>query len=207
MEAAIWLVASLAAPAVGRALDRRLPSRLMAWRAELAFWADVGYGVLPLYLPWVTGSVLGIDSGLAGISAGRWLTGAAVSGAAIAALAIVVRVRSARCVLQTWFIPAPNWLFVLDEPRWAFYRGAAAAFVGSSAVAQVGGLLLGAGEWLVRRGRPTRATSPAVWSGLVRLGVSAVLFAVTRNLWLVALTQAAAQALVLRSWTETATAD
>jgi hypothetical protein len=38
-----------------------------------------------------------------------------------------------------------------------------------------------------------------MWSGLVRLGVSAVLFALTHNLWLVLLTQAAARALILRS--------
>jgi hypothetical protein len=88
---------------------------------------------------------------------------------------------------------------LFDEPRWAFYRGAGAAVFVDSAAAQLIGLGLGAVEWVIRGGRPTRGTPPEVWAGLVRLGVSAGLFALTHNLWLILLTQAAAHALMLRS--------
>ena len=52
---------------------------------------------------------------------------------------------------------------------------------------------------LARQRSGYRGTPPQVWSGIARLGVSAGLFALTHNLWLILITQGAAQALLLRS--------
>jgi hypothetical protein len=113
--------------------------------------------------------------------------------------ALGLRYASVRRAAATWFNPEGSWLVLFDEPRWSFYRGAGAAVVPVVAVPQLIGLALGVVEWLIRSGRPGRATPPLVWSGLLRLGISAGLFALTHNLWLILLTQAAANALVLRA--------
>jgi hypothetical protein len=160
----------------------------------------------PLYGAWVTGTVAG-GLRVSGIDPARWLIGAGICAALLLSLAFGLRVTRVRRRVQVWFHPTRSWMVLFDEPRWAFYRGAGAVVFGVPAAAQLAGLALGGLEWLARFGRPSRQTPAGAWSPLVRLAVSAVLFALTHNLWLVVLTQAAAAALVLRSWSDSASTD
>jgi hypothetical protein len=176
-----------------------LAQRLESWAVEVAFWSNAAYGVLPLYGAWVTGAVSGRDCGISGFTPVSWLSGIVLCGLLLGLLALSLRVTSANRLMQAWYNPEGSWLTLFDEPRWAFYRGAGAVVAGNPAAAQMIGLMLGLFEWVLRGGRPSRGTPPQVWSGLVRLAVSAGLFALTHNLWLLLLTQAAAQALILRS--------
>jgi len=206
IDTAIWVAATVAAPMGARALWKRLLSRIAPWEGELSFWARVGYGVVPLYGAWVTGAVAGRDCGIFDIGLTSWLTGGAICAALLLAVAFTLRFPSVRQRVQVWFHPTRSWLVLADEPRWAFYRGAGAVALGGAAAAQLVGLALGGVEWLARNGRPARGLSTEALSELVRLGVSAVLFALTRNLWLILATQAVLAALLLRSWSDSATA-
>ncbi len=195
----LWVALTLAAPPAAREIHRRVAERLAGWEPELAFWTQAAYGVLPLYGAWVTGAVIGRDCGLSGFSAIDWLRGVTICAALLAGLALSLRFSPIKRLAQTWYNPDRSWLALFDEPRWAFYRGAGAAAMPAPAGAQLIGFILGGLEGLMRDGRPTRGTPPHVGSGLVRLGVSAILFALTYNLWLVIATQAAAQAMLLRA--------
>jgi len=206
IDTAIWVALTVAAPVGARTLRARLRSRTASWGEELTFWTRAGYGVLPLYGAWVTGAVAGRDCGILGIGLTRWLSGGAICAALLLAVAFTLRYPLVRHRVQAWFHPTRSWLVLLDEPRWAFYRGAGAVALGGVAPAQLLGLALGGLEWLARNGRPSRSLSTEALSELVRLGVSAVLFALTRNLWLILVTQAVLAALLLRSWSDSATA-
>jgi len=195
----IWVAATLAAPPAAKEIYRRLASRLEPWAAEIAFWSNAVYGVLPLYGAWVTGAVIGRDCGISGFAPANWLSGIVICGLLLVLLATSLRLTSVKRLVRAWTNPDGSWLTLFDEPRWAFYRGAGAAVFVDLAAAQLIGLGLGAVEWVIRGGRPTRGTPPQVWSGIARLGVSAGLFALTHNLWLILITQGAAQALLLRS--------
>ena len=199
MQLALWVALILAAPLAARDLRRRLAQRLEPWAAEIAFWSNAVYGVLPLYGAWVTGAVIGRDCGISGFVPANWLSGIVICGLLLVLLAASLRLTPVKRLVRAWTNPDGSWLSLFDEPRWAFYRGAGAAVFVDSAAAQLIGLGLGAVEWVIRGGRLTRGTPPEVWAGLVRLGVSAGLFALTHNLWLILLTQAAAHALMLRS--------
>ena len=199
MATAFWVALTLAAPPVAQILHRHLARRLEPWAAEIAFWSIAVYGVLPLYGAWVTGAVVGWDCGISGFSPADWMSGIVICGLLLVLLALSLRQTSVKRLVRAWTNPDGSWLTLFDEPRWAFYRGAGAVVIANPAAAQVIGLVLAAVEWVIRGGRPTRGRPPQLWSGLVRLGVSAGLFALTNNLWLILVTQAAAQALILRS--------
>lgn len=80
---------------------------------------------------------------------------------------------------------------VLDEPRWALYRGAGWLWTGSFYLGGLVGIGLGLVEWALtwRAWRPNeRATAPACFM-LARIGVSALAFSLTGNLWLTAVLQ------------------
>jgi hypothetical protein len=201
----LWVILTLAAPVAARELYRRAGSSLASWEAELAGWTQAAYGVVPLYGAWITGAVLGIDCGLYGFTLVDWITGILACALFVGALALGLRSLSFAHLVQAWFNPNGSWLVLFDEPRWAFYRGAGALLFPNPVASQAVGLLLGGLEWLIRAGRPTRGAPPQVWSGLVRLGVSAALFALTHNLWLTLLTQAVVAWLVRRSTTRVST--
>ena len=206
IDTAIWVALTVAAPVGARTLRTRLQSRTASWNEELSFWTRAAYGVVPLYGAWVTGAVSGTDGGMLGVGLTRWLSGGALCAALLLAIAFTLRLPAVRHRVQAWVHPTRSWLVLLDEPRWAFYRGAGAVALGGVAPAQFLGLALGGLEWLARNGRPSRSLSTEALSELVRLGMSAVLFALTRNLWLILGTQAVLAALLLRSWSDSATA-
>jgi len=199
IEVTVWVGATLAAVPLAQSLRRRLGSRLAGWEAEIAFWSAAAYGVLPLYGAWISGAVIGRDCGLTGFTPAAWLRGIAICALLLGALGFGLRSPALRRLAGTWFSPGGSWLVLFDEPRWALYRGAGSAFFPSALAAQLIGLTLGALEWLIRGGRPARVSDPAVALGLIRLAGSALLFALTHNLWLIVITQAAALALIRRS--------
>ena len=205
IDTGIWVALTVSAPAGARALLPRIDSRIAPWQHEASFWASAAYGVLPLFGAWVMGAVAGLDCGITGIGLTRWLSGIAICSALILMFAFSLRFPSVRSAAQVWFHPARSWLVLFDEPRWAFYRGAGAVVFVAPAAAQLAGLALGGLEWLARVGRPSRSLPSEIWSGLVRLSVSAVLFALTHNLWLTLATQAVAAGLTLRSWPDSVT--
>jgi hypothetical protein len=184
---------------VARAVWRWVGSRLRVWESEIDFWSQAAYGVLPLYGAWVTGAVLGADCGMSGLSTERWGLGAAVSAGILALVALALRLPRLRAALLRWYGPGEEWWELWDEPRWAMYRGAFMA--AGPAVGQIIGFLLGGIEWLLREGPPSRGAAAERWSGLIRLGVSAGFFAITRSLWLTLAAQAAIHALFRNRWT------
>ncbi len=193
---ALWIATTLAAPLLARRLWQLRPKRWEPWDDEVQAWARLGYGILPLYGAWVSGAIVARDAGLRASWPGT------AAGGALCALALgVLWLASLRPAwadrMRRWVATPTGWQPLADEPRWGFYRGAAAVLVGS-AWSQLVGLGLGAAEWLILRRSPVQITAPQSSSGLVRLGVSAALFALTGNLWLVVATTAAGRAILWR---------
>lgn len=197
---ALWLIATLIAPIAAPFVQRVRPQGTPAREARIAGWARAGYGILPLYGAWVTGAIVARDAGLRGVDSLRWLVGLALCSLLLGALRWISRRPSVGEGLRRWFVGEADWWPLVDEPRWAFYRAVAAVFLPVAAASQLLGLGFGAGEWLLRHGRPTAATPAGDWAVLVRLAASTGLYALTGNLWLVVATMAAARAMLLRGW-------
>lgn len=193
---AVWIAATLAAPVLARRLWRARPSRWQPWDEEALAWARLGYGILPLYGAWVSGAIVARDVGLRASWAGT-AAGAALCASALGGLWLVSLRPAWAGRFRRWYATPAGWQPMADEPRWAFYRGVTAALLGSG-WSQLVGLALGAAEWLIRHRSPNRMTAPEAGSGLVRLGVSAALFALTGNLWLVLATTALGRAILMR---------
>ncbi len=141
MQSALWVALTLAAPAAAKEIYRRLGSRLEPWAAEIAFWSNAVYGVLPLYGAWVTGAVIGRDCGISGLAPANWLSGIVICGLLLVLLATSLRLTSVKQFVRAWTNPDGSGLSLFDEPRWAFYRGAGAVvFVefGSGAADRLG---------------------------------------------------------------------
>lgn len=171
-------------PAVGAAHD---PSRsantvlaqpgvLVLYLRSFAPWL---HGIAPAYLALITGAVYGRDFGIAGRALEQWLGGALVCALWIALTARFVH-------------PAGDWpkptRGALDEPRWALYRAAGSAWIGS----QPWGALIGLGMALGEVGLRTVTRSgngSAPWEWVARAASSSVLFVLTGSFWLTLVTQ------------------
>src|SRR3970282_2216742 len=105
MEAAFWVALTLAAPPAAKEIYHRLASRLEPWAAEIAFWSNVVYGVLPLYGAWVTGAVIGRDCGISGFAPANWLCGIVICGLLLVPLPLSLRVRTVKQFIQAWTNP------------------------------------------------------------------------------------------------------
>jgi hypothetical protein len=197
VTAALWLIAVLAAPVAARRLRPALPESLAT---QATAWAKAAYGLLPLYGAWVTGAIVARDAGLRGVDRPRWIFGLAVCVFLLLVLLLLARRPAAVEAARRWFAGERGWWPLLEEPRWGFYRAVAAVLIPLSAVSQLLGLGFGVVEWLLRRGPPSDATPAAAWAALARLGVSAGLYALTGNLWLVLAAMAAARAILLHQW-------
>ena len=188
LEAALWVGISVSAPA---AAAWAWPQLQGPWRARaealrpLAGWA---HAILPAYLALVRGAVLGRDFGLYGPSPARAVAGLLACAAGVGAAWVVRR----------WIsIPSVSPLAALgEEPRWALYRAAGMLWLGDALPGVALGLGLAALEvglgsrWWRAEERARRAS----WFPLLRAGISAVLFLVTRSFWLTAATQVASLA-------------
>jgi len=186
VEAAIWTATALAAPEVlrfvwgrwgGAAGDRLQPVLSFGrWFHALG---------IP-YLALITGAVAAPDVGLSGQSGTEWLRGAGIC-AAVLGLAWV----AARRRRVAYPYPGPG-LAAIDEPRWALYRGTGSLLADPRWAGPFIGLGIGVIEWALRHPPRVRGFRPSAeaWPSLARLFGSTVLFFLTRNLWLMVLTQA-----------------
>ncbi|MDX1599911.1 MAG: hypothetical protein R3191_00195 [Anaerolineales bacterium] len=183
---AVWsLIASLGplvAPYGRRVIERRRPE----WVARVV-----------LLVPWLHGPGLAFAALFAGslparalgiFGSGGWV------GWVAGALVVLVLFFSARAALSRWPIELEVDRYdvvVLDEPRWALYRGTGWLWAGSFAIGSLVGLGLALIEWSVtwRVWQPeNRRLVPACYM-LARIGVSALVFTLTGNLWLTMLLQ------------------
>ncbi len=166
------------------------------------------WGIAPAYLALITGAIPARFFGLTGHSPLAWFGGAILCGALVGLAGLV------RWPDGTWPTPTRG---VLDEPRWALYRAAGVLWLSSRPEL---GLLMGLGlallEWAIRfkpwKG-PLLSTlrawrtdevdarwRPGTWETVARLAGSSLIFALTRNFWLTALTQAVLLGAVRRKW-------
>lgn len=176
-ESAGWVALAVLAPAAIQLLWRRL--RVPAWQPYLDSLAPWLYGIGPAYLALITGAVRARHFGLAGRPALVWAAGLVFCSAWL-------------LVSARWLKPAGRWpkpaRGVLDEPRWALYRAAAAGWIGSPPLGALLGLGLAAGElglgWVARPGQKALP-----WEALARAASSSVLFVLTGNFWLTLVAQ------------------
>ena len=184
-ESFFWIAAQLALGILGVALWPRLRPALGQNAEALAAGTRLLYSLLIPYLALLLGSISARDTGLVGLDAmlytlGNWL-GAFGWAAVWAALAFAA---------YAWghmYPGATPGMALLDEFRWAFYRGAAIGWVGAHSTF---GVLLGLGvaaiEWGALRGLRTALgeSNPPALGWLARAWLSAFVFLFTRNLWL-----------------------
>ncbi len=194
-EALLWTGIALAAPLVVGFFRGRLASRLGDWSQP---GASVGRWIYSLGIPYValiTGAVAARDVGLSGRTGVEWLRGAIVCAAALGAAWVAVGWRR---VELPYARPGQA---AMDEPRWALYRGTASLLADPRWSGPLIGLGIGLLEWVLRhRPRASRTWPvPAEWTDLARVCGSTALFLLTRNLWLIVLTQAGLSLILTRT--------
>ena len=188
LEAGLWVVLSLAARPLAAYLWPRLQDKAGEWSEALEAFAPWLHAVGPFYLSLLTGAVLGSRLGIYGFG----LEGSLLGGLfGIVILAGFYAVR--RFGPQGIELPAPPAMdkALQDEMRWGFYRGAAAGWLGHLWLGGLAGLGLAVVEWAATL-RPWNSSvwkEPAQWSALVRAGISATLYGLSGNLWLILVVQ------------------
>jgi hypothetical protein len=190
----MWVAIALGAWPLARAVWPRLAVRV-AGQAEiiesLAVW---GHAIGPTYLALITGAVTGRDLGVYGPGLAEWASSAIAVALALGAAELALRFRNLA-------IDAGSPLTVArDEALWGLYRAAGIGWVGGLWVGLAIGLVLAAADWGLRtrvwRAEAWRRTE--VWPGLMRAGLSAGLFAATRNQWLIVACQVCLAAMARR---------
>ena len=206
----LWVIASILAYGAGTSLAWYVRRR-DAWRAPYDQWlAEGARFVFYLVVPYLAlggwprqpyqGLLAPADMGLVGPGpawpATRWLE-AAGTGLGFALLALIVllvaRSQATRATGEDafGFFSRPWWLLLVDglylEVHWAFYRGALVIMLGDLYAGVFWGLGLAFVEWSLnpswRNGwrQPSRAAS--IWLRAALALLSALLFLLTRNLW------------------------
>lgn len=198
-ESFFWVAAQLAFSLLGVSLWPQLKTIFPGAADRLAVIGRLAHSLVIPYIALLIGSVSARNTGLIGAdalpySSADW-TRALLWGAALGGIALAVLIRSRQ-------LPeAPPLQALLDEARWAFYRGAAIGWAGML----LGGVALGAGlavlEWAALRGihASLGQAAPLRLSALARLALSAAVFTATQNAW-VAGAAGALVALGLARW-------
>jgi hypothetical protein len=196
-EVALWVGLAILSPALARSTWPRVVSLLSLSETvqdlaqRLAPWL---WGIAPAYLALITGAVPARFFGLTGHSPLAWIGGAIICGALIGLAAVI------RWPKGAWPTPTHG---VLDEPRWALYRAAGMLWVPRPELGLLIGLGLAILEWTIhfrpwkgplretlhRSGEMDRMWPAGTWETVVRVAGSSLLFTVTRNFWLTALSQ------------------
>lgn len=185
VEAALWTGTALAAPELLRFVWGRwggpVGGRLQALLSFGRWFRSLG---IP-YLALITGAVAPGDVGLSGHSGAEWLRG--VVGCA-AVLGVAWAAARRRRVALPYPMPVSA---ALDEPRWALYRGTGGLLADPRWVGPLIGLGLGVMEWTLWQRPWVQGARPQAeaWARLARVCGSSALFLLTRNLWLIVLTQ------------------
>lgn len=190
-ESFFWVAAQLALGVIGTALWPRIKAGLDTrvedplQRAEgVSTGARLLYSLAIPYLALLFGSISARDTGLVGLDAlpyspVDWLRALAWAGL-WAVLAVVFYV---------WggiYPGATPGNALLDELRWAFYRGAAIGWVAQPFLGALLGLGLAAIEWGAIHGlRKTLGENTPPWLGwAARAWLSTFVFLFTQNIWL-----------------------
>ncbi|MGD8605390.1 MAG: hypothetical protein PVF49_12545 [Anaerolineales bacterium] len=184
IEAGLWVLVSLAAQPAVQWLWPHLKGRVGEWADLIERTGPWLLAVGPLYLSLMTGAVLGSRVGLYGFGLEGSLLGAGTGLLMIAGLYAVVRYLPDRVQLPE---PPAYEGVLLDEMRWAFYRGAAASWMDLFWLGGFFGWGLAVVEWLLRV-RPWKDAAwrePELWEAPIRAAVSAGLYLISRNVWLV----------------------
>lgn len=180
-EAAVWSLLGVGSPLLAQRLEERLAERLgeAAWALpEVAFWL---HGLLWPFAAVLTGAVPANFLGLfGGGSPLHWVGGALLMAGLYTALWVFLRHRH---------VATPAFRYdrvVLDEPRWALYRGSGRLLLADPALGTLLGLLLAVLEWglSTQIWKPARRRQPSVCLILARTAGSSLAFALTMNLWL-----------------------
>ncbi len=185
---------ALGAWPLARVVWPRLQARVVDQAEVIKILAAWAHALGPTYLALITGAVTGRDLGLYGPGLAGWASSAIGVAGALGAAGLALRFRNLA------FEPGSPWTVALDESRWGLYRAAGIGWVGGLWFGLAIGLVLAAADWGLRT-RPWRAEvwrRTDVWPGLMRVGLSAALFAATRNLWLIVACQVCLAAIARR---------
>jgi len=215
LEALFWVGLAVLSPALIRPAWPPMVSLLKLSEStqdlshRLAPWL---WGIVPAYLALITGVIPARLFGLTGHSPLAWFGGAIICGALVGLAALV------RWPDGSWPTPTRG---VLDEPRWALYRAAGVLWLPRPEAGLLIGLALGLLEWAITfkvwkgplltslqtwRTAELDSSWPAgTWETVIRIAGSSLVFALTRNFWLTALTQAVLLGMVRRSWPDEST--
>ncbi len=215
LEALFWVILAILSPALAKPAWPRMVSLLKLSESiqdlvnRLAPWL---WGIVPAYIALITGAIPARLFGLTGHSPLAWFGGAIICGALVGLAALV------RWPEGAWPTPTRG---VLDEPRWALYRAAGVLWLPRPELGLLIGLALGLLEWAIffkvwkgpmltslrtwRTAEVDSRWSTGTWETVVRVAGSSLIFAITRNFWLTALTQAVLLGTVRRSWSNDST--
>jgi hypothetical protein len=172
-------------PALGHRAWSILRDRFKTLPDELDALAPWIHGLGLPYLAIILGSVSSRHVGLQGFPVESWATGGLACVAGLAAGYLVIRQR------EIYVDPdAGIATLLLEEGRWAFYRGAARLWLPFPF-----STLLGLGMSMIEMGithfvvSDQQKPSTAQWKLLLRAALSTTLFATTQNFWLTLGTQ------------------
>ncbi len=193
-QAGIWVAIALGAWPLARAVWPRLAARVVGQAELIESLAVWGHALWPTYLALITGAVTGRDLGVYGPGLAEWASSTIAVAVALGAAELVLRFRDLA------IDPGSPLTMALDESRWGLYRAAGIGWVGGLWPGLAIGLVLAAADWGLKT-RVWRAEvlhRTDVWPGLMRAGLSAGLFAATRNLWLIVACQVCLAAMTRR---------
>ena len=187
-EAVFWSLALIISPIVVSRAWPLMQDRFADWQAPLEAAAPWAHSLLLPYLALLSGSIIGRDAGLYGHSPSGWLSVAVACGLGLAAAAFILRTRPTK-------LPWSHTLseMLREEPRWAMYRASAALWAASFPLSVAIGTALAFAEtavWVLQDEKTKRFTLEN-GARLLRALFSGLLFGLTCNFWLTAVTQAA----------------
>lgn len=193
-QAGIWVALALGAWPLARALWPRLATRFGDQAEAIATLGAWVHALGPTYLALIGGAVTGRDLGIYGPTTAGWASGVIGVAGGLGAAWLMLRFRHPAIGQD-----AP-WTVALDEPRWALYRAAGIGWAGGLWPGLAIGLVLAAADWGLRQSiwQADGWRQADVWRGWMRAGLSAMLFAATRNLWLTIACQAGVAAMARR---------
>jgi hypothetical protein len=194
IEALFWSLLLVLSPALASRLWPSLSKRFDPLPIDIESLAHWIHGLGVPYLAIILGSVSSRKVGLLGLTAEAWFTGglACALGLGMASFLMgrCIKPPDSVCKLDT---------ILLEETRWAFYRGAAALWLPPTFSP-----LLGLGIAVLELGITQAIASnlllpsPKQWKILMRAAFSTLLFLATGNFWLTAGTQLILTATLLK---------
>ena len=185
IEALVWSLLLILGPSLALRVWPKLPERFNQSTVDIKSLAPWFHGLGIPYLALIIGSVSSRRVGLYGFPTTVWVSGGIACTLGLAAANFTL----GRLKVQ----PDPEQklsFILLEETRWAFYRGAAYLWLPFPF-----SILLGLGlsllEWGITHvvGHGRQQPSPAKLKVLIRAGLSTLLFFATGNFWLTAGTQ------------------